>query len=95
LEATSTRDAPRVVDERTLARDELGVCTEFLGSPSVTWIDVDGVHDVPLIQELGEIFHLHALVVEDILNTNQRPKLDEQDEHLCIAAGVLRNDRER
>jgi magnesium transporter len=44
--------------------------------PSMTnWINVDGLHDVPLLQKFGERFNIHPLAVEDVLNTTQRPKV--------------------
>jgi magnesium transporter len=48
------------------------------------WLNVHGVHDVDLIKQIGDLFNLHPLVQEDILNTNQRPKVDEFDDYLFI-----------
>jgi len=48
------------------------------------WLNVHGVHDETLIKRIGELFNLHPLVVEDILNTEQRPKLDEYDDYLFL-----------
>ena len=59
------------------------------GTPGgATWIDVVGLHDIDLVARLGECFALHALALEDVLNTGQRPKADEYDDHLYC---VLRN----
>jgi len=55
----------------------------------VTWINVDGLHQVELLQALGERFGLHPLVVEDILNTDQRPKLEDYDEYLFVVLKSL------
>lgn len=44
--------------------------------PSVTWIRVIGVHDTPLIEQLGERFEIDSLILEDIVNTAQRPKIE-------------------
>lgn len=41
-----------------------------------TWLNVDGIHDAAVIQEIGSIFNLHPLLLEDILNTNQKPKVE-------------------
>jgi magnesium transporter len=41
------------------------------------WLNVHGIHDVGLIKQIGVVFGLHPLVLEDILNTQQRPKVDE------------------
>ncbi|NOS97185.1 MAG: magnesium/cobalt transporter CorA [Methylotenera sp.] len=48
------------------------------------WLNIHGVHDVDLIKKIGDIFHLHPLVVEDILNTEQRPKIDEFDDYIFL-----------
>ncbi len=48
------------------------------------WINVHGVHDAALIKQIGDVFKLHPLVVEDILNTEQRPKVDEFDDYLFL-----------
>lgn len=53
-------------------------------SGTVSWIDVDGVHDVEIIRRLGELFEIHPLVLEDIVSVGQRPKLEEFDGYLFL-----------
>ena len=48
------------------------------------WLNVHGVHDATLIKQIGDVFKLHPLVVEDILNTEQRPKIDEFDDYIFL-----------
>lgn len=48
----------------------------------VVWIEVQGLHDVETIDKIGSHFAIHPLVMEDILNTTQRPKFEELDEYL-------------
>ncbi len=48
------------------------------------WLNVHGVHDANLIKQVGDFFKLHPLVVEDILNTEQRPKIDEFDDYIFL-----------
>jgi Mg2+ and Co2+ transporter CorA len=50
----------------------------------VAWYHVAGLHDVKILERLGEVFGLHPLILEDILNTEQRPKSDEGDDYLCV-----------
>jgi magnesium transporter len=52
----------------------------------VTWINVDGLHQVDVVTTLGRDFNLSALVLEDILNTDHRPKLEIHDDFLFIKA---------
>jgi magnesium transporter len=55
----------------------------------VAWINVDGVHDVEVLKQLGDGYGLHPLVVEDIANTEQRPKLEDYGDHLFIVLKML------
>jgi len=61
----------------------------FKETSTVTWINVDGVHDVATIAAIGEQFDLHPLVVEDLSSTGQRPKVEEYDEHLYVVLRML------
>jgi magnesium transporter len=58
-------------------------------SSAVTWINVNGLSNVKSLEELGACFHLHPLVLEDILNTDQRPKLDDYGDYLFIVVKML------
>ncbi|HET6463568.1 MAG TPA: magnesium/cobalt transporter CorA [Candidatus Krumholzibacteria bacterium] len=58
-------------------------------SESVSWIDIEGLHDTDLLAKFGEHFGLHPLVLEDILNTHQRPKLEEYEDYFYIVARML------
>lgn len=53
-------------------------------SETTSWINIDGVHEVELLEKIGKNFEIHPLTLEDILNTNQRPKLDEYPNYLYI-----------
>lgn len=64
-------------------------CFPFREKPTVTWINVDGVHQVEIIEQLGHCFGLHPLVMEDILNTEQRPKMEVYGEYLYIVLKML------
>ncbi len=55
----------------------LDQCGDFARAPGVTWINVNGVHDIGLIEALGKCFELHPLTLEDIVNTSQRLKIEE------------------
>jgi magnesium transporter len=46
------------------------------------WINIDGLHDTEMLKRLGEQFGLHPLVLEDIVNVNQRSKVDDYDNYL-------------
>ncbi len=58
-------------------------------SETTSWIDIEGLHDTELLRKFGAHFGLHPLVMEDILNTHQRPKLEEYDSYLYIVLRML------
>lgn len=55
----------------------------------VLWIDVDGLHDVELIEKIGAIFSIHRLTLEDILNVEQRPKMEVFDEYIFAVLKMI------
>ncbi|MBN2415056.1 magnesium/cobalt transporter CorA [bacterium] len=72
--------------------DDIREAAPYRTSPEITWINVDGIHDPDVIKNLGETFDLHPLLLEDILNTGQRPKLDDFDSCLTIITKMLQWD---
>ncbi|MFC1668333.1 magnesium/cobalt transporter CorA [Chlamydiota bacterium] len=67
-------------------------CFPFKDTPSVTWINIDGVHDVEIIEKLGKRYELHPLILEDILNTGQRPKFEDFDSIIFVVLKMLYHD---
>jgi magnesium transporter len=61
-------------------------CRPFLERPTMTWVHVHGSVTADALQELGQLFGLHPLALEDVLNTGQRPKLEDYDSRLFIVA---------
>jgi len=93
-EERSGRTKIRVLeyDELNFQEKELEAiegCFLFKEQPAVTWVHVEGVHQVELLAKLGECFSLHPLVMEDILNTDQRPKMEDYGEDLFIVLKML------
>ncbi|MDD4650285.1 MAG: magnesium/cobalt transporter CorA, partial [Desulfoplanes sp.] len=56
-------------------------CTE---EPSVLWMNMDGIHDIEMLKTIGNVFTIHPLTLEDILNTEHRPKMEEYDTYLFM-----------
>lgn len=52
-------------------------CKQFVDSQTIKWIDVDGIHDIALVEKIGKIFNIHPLTLEDIVSTDQRPKFED------------------
>jgi len=84
-------------DETNLQERELesvDECLPYADKPTVTWINIDGLHEVDVIEKIGKNFGLHPLVQEDILHTDQRPKLEDFDDYVFIIAKMLSYDEE-
>ena len=65
-------------------------------TPYVHWIDVDGIHEPQVVAALGKQFHLHPLLLEDVLNTEQKPKIDLYDDTVVfVTLKMLHHSRER
>ena len=62
----------------------VGDVLPYRDTASMTWINVDGLHDVSLIETLGKHYGIHPLTMEDIVNTEQRPKMEDMGEYLFI-----------
>lgn len=60
-----------------------------ISEKGVTWINVNGLSQTDQIEKLGKHFKLHPLILEDIVDTNQRPKIDEYPEYLFIVFKML------
>jgi magnesium transporter len=63
---------------------------EELPEGMLHWVDFVGVHDVEKVREMAESFHLHPMMVEDILNVEQRPKLDTHETHHYVVLKMAR-----
>lgn len=70
-------------------------CCKLKETTSVSWINIDGVHNAEVIEAVGKNFNLHPLVVEDIVHPGQRPKMEEYDNCVFMIFNVLTHDDER
>lgn len=69
-------------------------CFPFKETSTVTWINVDGIHKVDNIEKIGNHFGVHSLVQEDIVHTEQRPKVEEFEDHIYIVLKMIAYDEE-
>ena len=81
--------------EKVLSTDELSTfrLEDYTKAGKKLWLNIHGVHDAALIKQIGDLFHLHPLVQEDILNTQQRPKIDEFDDYLFLETRSFKYDK--
>jgi len=69
-------------------------CLPFRDKPTVTWISIEGLHQVEVIEAIGKHFGLHPLLQEDILNTSERPKMDDYGDYIFVVLKMLCYDEE-
>ena len=73
----------------------VGEATSFVKPGATTWINVTGIQDISLIEDIGRQYHIHPLTLEDVLNTTQRPKVESFDDYLFIVIKMLEYDKEK
>jgi magnesium transporter len=81
---------PQNATKKELSRIE--ECCLFKEKPTVSWINVDGIHDAEIIKKLGKDFDWHPLTLEDIMNPRQRPKVEKFDPYIFIVLKMLSYD---
>lgn len=84
-------DAQQIAEHEPAAIDE---CFPLRDTATVSWINIDGLHDTGLLNRCAEHFGLHPLVTEDIVNTGQRPKVEDYDGYLYIVLKMLDYDED-
>ncbi len=70
-------------------------CFYYTDTSIVSWIDVEGLHEIEIIRQVGDWQGLHPLVLEDILNTDQRPKSEDFGDYLYIVLKMLNTGKDR
>ncbi|WP_448514065.1 magnesium/cobalt transporter CorA [Parathermosynechococcus lividus] len=78
---------PEQATRRTIETPE--ECRPYLSSPSVSWIDVQGIGDEDIMRRLGQVFNLHPIVLEDIVNVPQRPKVEDHDDYIVLITRMV------
>lgn len=69
--------------------DDPGDLAYFRNSDKTSWVNINGLHDTSLLGAIGSVFGLHPLVLEDILDTQQRPKIEDYGEYIYISIKQL------
>lgn len=64
-------------------------CFPFKKKKSVTWINIEGVHKPEIIEKVGSYFGIHPLILEDIMSTGQRPKIEDMEDYVFIVLKML------
>ncbi len=74
--------SPKKLDEKEITIDSLPEI--FPGEEEVLWLNLDGLHEVKIVERIGKEFSLHHLVLEDVLTTDQRPKIEDFGEYIFM-----------
>jgi len=85
-------------DENIIEEFELQSINElkdYLTKYKKTWINIDGLHDVELVREVGRLFEIHTLILEDIVNTDQRPRVDIEENYIFTSIKMMFLDKEK
>ena len=77
---------------RRLYAEAIAASREHVRGAGMLWLNVHGLHEPEVMAEIGHRFSLHPLVLEDILNTDQRPKVDDYGDYLYIVARFFEYD---
>lgn len=85
-----TPDAYQPLPLKTLA----DCSTQVKQSGGIVWVKVSGLQDTAMVEELGKCFNLHPLTLEDVVNTEQRPKLEDYGNYLFAVIKALHWDSE-
>jgi len=64
-------------------------CFPFKDKPTVTWINIDDIHQVEIMEKIGTHFGIHPLVLEDIMHTAQRPKIEEFEDYIFVVVKMI------
>jgi magnesium transporter len=99
-EPTTTKVKITVIDydESDLQEKEvvkIDECYPYKDKPTVTWINIDGIHDVNIIEQIGKNYGIHPLLLEDIVNTEQRPKIEDFENYLFLVTKMLSFDEQQ
>jgi magnesium transporter len=79
--------------EKVVAKVE--ECFVFKETSTVTWINIDGVHDDKIVSGIGECYGIHPLILEDIMTTAQRPKMEDAGDYIYIVVRMISYDNRK
>lgn len=69
--------------------EEVEECFPFKDKPTISWINIDGVYDMGVVEKIGKHFDLHPFVLEAVVDTQQRPKREDFEHYMYITLKML------
>ncbi len=82
-------------DFRVRKVEDIASVQKFAETDELTWLNIDGIHNTNFIGKIGEIFNIHPLTLEDILNTSHRPKTEDNLDYIFIVLKMLTYDSKK
>lgn len=79
-------DETKLMEFRAKSIDEVVISPD---AAEVVWVNIEGVHNIDIIEKVGKKFGLHPLILEDIVNTNKRPKFDDMGDYIVAMLKML------
>lgn len=64
-------------------------CFDRKNKDSIKWVNIEGLHDIEIIEKIGKKFNFHPLMLEDILNVSQRPKMDDYEDYILVTLKMV------
>src|SRR5436190_11125517 len=68
---------------------DLSECVEKIDDDKIKWINVEGVHDVAIVETIGKMYNIHSLTLEDIVHVDQRPKYEDYDHYILAIMKMI------
>ena len=69
-------------------------CFQYKGNGDITWININGIHDINIIEKIGQHFDIHPLILEDIANAGHRPKMEDWENFVFATLKMIYFDKE-
>ncbi len=82
-------------DEQSFSEKEVSFSDLSEGNQNISWVNINGLHDTSAIKEIGNVYDLHPLVLEDIVNTAHRPKIEFFENYIYLVIKMLSYEPER
>ena len=83
---------PDSIEEKELKK--IDDVLHYKSTDSITWININGLNNINEIEKIGENYNIHPLTLEDIVNTSQRPKIDEYEHYVFVVIKMLYYDKD-
>ncbi len=68
---------------------DLSECVDHVKPNLVKWINVDGIHKTEMIEQIGKLYNIHPLTLDDVVNVDQRPKFEEFDTYVVAIMKMI------